>query len=117
MSFFNKPKTSLADGTRSSDSFSDNLVRTVEVLDLQTRQIIFGGNLQGPDSHLQMVTFGESEFLAAFAKPSPVAKEDMVIWNSTTLNWNQDFPVQSGSEWPARFGAAVVSLEMICPAN
>ena len=92
------------------------MVRTVEVLDLQTRTIIFGGNLQGPDCHIQLVTLGASEFLAAFAKPNPVTRNDMVIWNPTTLSWNQDFPVQSGSLWPARFGAALVSLDMICPA-
>ena len=93
------------------------MVRTCEVLDLQTRTIIYGGNLLGPDSHLHMVTLGTSESLAAFAKPGPVAKEEMVIWNPDDSTWNQNFPIESGVPWPARFGAAVVSLEMICPAN
>ena len=88
------------------------------MLDLDTRNIIFGGDLVAPQSHLQIVTLGASEFLTAFAKPGPVAKEDMVIWNPDDLTWNQNFPEESGGpSWPARFGAAVVSLEMICPAN
>ena len=66
-----------------------------------------------------MVTFiGEIDFLAAFATPAAVAQEDMVIWNPATTTWNQNFPAAaSGSEWPQRFGAAIVSKEMICPAN
>ena len=65
-----------------------------------------------------MVTFiGEVDFLAAFATPGAVAKEDMVIWKPANSTWNQNFPAASGSDWPQRFGAAVVSKEMICPAN
>ena len=93
-------------------------MRSCEVLDLETRSIIFGGDLQGPSSFLQMVTVGQDDFLVAFAHPGPVAKEDMVIWNPTDSTWNQNFPdTLSSSEWPARFGAAVVSKDMICPKN
>ena len=86
------------------------------MLDLETRTIIFGGDLQGPSSFLQMVTVGQGDFLAAFAHPGPVAKEDMVLWNPTNSTWNRNFPdTLSGLEWPARFGAALVSKDMICP--
>merc|ERR1719150_2778115 len=89
---------------RSSSNYGTNLARTCEVLDLETRKIIFGGTLRGPDSHLQIVTLGMSESLVAFAKPSPVEKDDMVIWRPSESEWNQDFPVEEGSTWPARFG-------------
>ena len=88
------------------------------MLDLETREITFGGNLQGPDSFLQMVTFGQGDILAAFANPGAVAKEDMVLWNPGDSTWSRDFPASlPGSEWPSRFGAAVVSKDMICPAD
>ena len=87
------------------------------MLDLETKTIIYGGDLHAPNSHLQIATFGRSDFLVAFATPGAVAKEDMVIWNPATSTWNQNFPAASGSDWPQRFGAAVVSKEMICPAN
>ena len=94
----------------------DTLVRNCEVLDLEMRTIRFGGDLQSPSSFLQLVTFGQGDFLAAFSHPGPVAKEDMVLWNPTNSTWNRDFPdTVSGSAWPARFGASVVSKDMICP--
>ena len=94
----------------------DTLVRTCEVLDLETRTIRFVGDLQSPSSFLQMVTLGQGDFLIAFAHPGAVAKADMVLWNPTNSTWNRDFPdTVSGSAWPARFGASVVSRDMICP--
>ena len=102
---------------KSSDNYGDNLVRTCEVLDLETKNIIYAGNLRGPDSHLQMVTLGASESTVVFSTPGPVAKEDMVIWNPEDSTWNQNFPAGAGDPRPARFGAAVVSMEMICPAH
>ena len=96
----------------------DSLVRNCEVLDLETRTIRFGGDLQSPSSFLQMVTLGQGDFLVAFAHPGAVAKEDMVLWNPNNSTWNRDFPdTVSGSTWPARFGASVVSKDMICPKN
>ena len=65
-------------GVRCSSSYADPLVHSCEVLDLETRTIIFGGNLQSPSSFLQMVTVGQGDFLATFAYPGPVKKEDMV---------------------------------------
>ena len=76
---------------------------------------MYGGDLLGPIGYLQMVTLGSNDFLAAFAKPGPVDQEDMVIWNPEDSTWNQNFPDDTGET--ARFGAAVVSLEVICPAN
>ena len=104
-------------GARSSNSYGDNLVSTCEVLDLETREIIYGGDLQGPDSHLQMVTIGMDHALLAFASPAAVAQEDLVEWQPEYLTWNQNFPVGSGDTWPARFGATVVSMKMMCPAE
>ena len=78
---------------------------------------MYGGDLLGPIGYLQMVTLGSNKFLAAFAKPGQVDKEDMVIWNPEDSTWNQNFPDDTGDTWPARFGATVVSLEVICPAN
>ena len=96
----------------------DTLVRNCELLDLETRTIRFGGDLQSPSSFLQMVTFGQGDFLAAFAHPGPVAREEMVLWNPTNSTWNRNFPdAVSGSAWPARFGASVVSKDMICPED
>ena len=87
------------------------------MLHLETRTIIYGGDLRAPNSYLQMVTFGQSDFLVGFANPGAVAKEDMVIWNPANSTWNQNFPAVPGSTWPERFGATLVSKEMICPAN
>ena len=87
------------------------------MLDLETRKIIYEGDLQGPDSHLQMVTLGVHQFLLAFTSSAAVAKEDLVVWQPDDLTWNQNFPVGSGDTWPARFGATVVSMKMMCPAE
>ena len=87
------------------------------MLDLETRKIIYVGDLQGPDSHLQMVTLGVDHALLAFTSPAAVAKEDLVVWQPDDLTWNQNFPVESGDAWPARFGATVVSMKMMCPAE
>ena len=108
----------LLDISPGTTSYGDNLIRTCELLDLETRTIVYGGQLRGPDSHLQVITLGASDFLAAFANPGAVAKEDMVIWNPDESRWNQNFPAaDSYTTWPARFGAAVVSKDMICPSD
>ena len=109
-------KRCIAGGERSSSNYGSNLHKTCEILDLETRTIIYGGNLRGPDSFLQMVTLGQGEFLAAFANPGAVANEDMVIWNPDSSTWNQNFPLSEATT-ASRFGAAVVSKDMICPAN
>ena len=64
-----------------------------------------------------MVTIGMDHALLAFASPTAVAQEDMVVWQPEYLTWNQNFPVGSGDKWPARFGATVVSMKMMCPAE
>ena len=110
-------KRVIAGGARSSSNYGDNLHKTCEVLDLETRTIIYGGNLRGPDSFLQIVTLGQGDFLAAFATPGAVAKEEMVIWNPANSTCNQNYPPSDATTHPACFGAAVVSKEMICPAN
>ena len=102
----------------SSSSYGDNqMIKTCEVIDLDTRTIVYGGELQGPDSFLQLVTFGQGNSLVAFARAGSVRREDMVIWNPTSETWNRNFPFSASSSSASRFGAALVSKDMICPAN
>ena len=109
-------KTNVTDGsmTRSSGSYSDTFVRSCEVLDLETKSIIYFGELQGPESYIQMVTFASSSEIAAFASSDAVEKEDMVVWNPES-GWSRNFAAGAGTTGPSRFGAALVSKEMICP--
>ena len=111
-------RRSLYSGARSSSSYGDNFVRSCELLDLETRTIIYGANLEGPNSFLQMITFGEGDTLAAFAHPGPVLKDEMVLWSPVDSKWSRNFPnTTAGSRWPARFGAVAVSKDMICPSD
>ena len=99
--------------TRSSGSYSDTFVRSCEVLDLETKSIIYAGDLKGPESYIQMVTFASSFEIAAFASSDAVA--DMVVWNPANFTWNKNLTEGAGTIGPSRFGAALVSKEMICP--
>ena len=112
-------KTNVTGGsmTRSSGSYSDTFVRSCEVLDLETQSIFYAGDLQGPESYIQMVTFATSATsfeIATFASSDAVAEQDMVVWDPASLEWNKNF-AGAGTTGPSRFGAAVVSKIMICP--
>ena len=105
-------------GIRSGSSSGNTYVKSTEVLNLQTRKIWFGGDLQGPTGFLQMITLGQGDFIYAFANPGIVDKKDLVHWDFVESEWNQGFADAVSGEpltWPGRFGAVIVSKNIACP--